>query len=234
MIEALPALDATRPLGRLTVERSPGGRGGRRSAGDHRDVRDLALVLAAAERAGVARWCLDTASDYAKVRVQFGRPIGQFQAVKHALADMLVAVEQCAAVAWDAAAAWECAAAESRRRAERALSARGWRVRSACRPAAHCAKECIQVLGGIGFTWEHDAHFYLEAGHGQPASSWPTWARSSTRWPPWPSAGARRRLTADLPDRGGGPPRAEVRLPWCEVAAAAAGPTSGPPWPRPG
>jgi alkylation response protein AidB-like acyl-CoA dehydrogenase len=70
------------------------------------DVRDLALVLAAAEGAGVARWCLDTASEYAKVRVQFGRPIGQFQAIKHALADMLVAVEQCAAVAWDAAAAW--------------------------------------------------------------------------------------------------------------------------------
>ena len=71
------------------------------------DVRDLALVLAAAESAGIARWCLDTASDYAKVRVQFGRPIGQFQAVKHALADMLVEVEQCAAVAWDAAAVLE-------------------------------------------------------------------------------------------------------------------------------
>ncbi len=69
-------------------------------------VRGLAFVLGSAESAGIARWCLETASDYAKVRVQFGRPIGQFQAVKHALADMLVAVEQCAAVAWDAAAAW--------------------------------------------------------------------------------------------------------------------------------
>ena len=69
-------------------------------------VRGLLLALAAAESAGIARWCLETASEYAKVRVQFGRPIGQFQAVKHALADMLVAVEQCAAVAWDAAAAW--------------------------------------------------------------------------------------------------------------------------------
>ena len=58
------------------------------------DVRGLALTLAAAESAGIARWCLHTASEYAKVRVQFGRPIGQFQAVKHALADMLVAVEQ--------------------------------------------------------------------------------------------------------------------------------------------
>ena len=76
-------------------------------------VRSLALVLSAAESAGLARWCLDTASDYAKVRVQFGRPIGQFQAVKHALADMLVAVEQCAAVAWDAAAAWSDADADA-------------------------------------------------------------------------------------------------------------------------
>ena len=80
------------------------------------DVRDLALVLAAAESAGMARWCLETASEYAKVRVQFGRPIGQFQAVKHALADMLVAVEQCAAVAWDAAAAWSASDERRRRR----------------------------------------------------------------------------------------------------------------------
>src|ERR1019366_10577092 len=84
------------------------------------EVRNLALVMAAAEGAGVARWCLDTASEYAKVRVQFGRPIGQFQAIKHALADMLVGVEQTAAVAWDASVAW--AAGDSA--AELALSAR--------------------------------------------------------------------------------------------------------------
>ena len=59
------------------------------------EVRHLALVMAAAEGPGWPRWCLETASDYAKVRVQFGRPIGQFQAIKHALADMLVEVEQC-------------------------------------------------------------------------------------------------------------------------------------------
>ena len=107
-VEALPALDGTRALGQLTIA-GPG-----KVTVPFReqvmvpddDVRGLALTLAAAESAGIARWCLQTAAEYAKVRVQFGRPIGQFQAVKHALADMLVAVEQCAAVAWDAAAAW--------------------------------------------------------------------------------------------------------------------------------
>ena len=156
-IETLPALDATRPVGHVVAQdialteetRLPG-------LSDH-DVRDLALVLAAAEEAGVARWCLDTASEYAKVRVQFGRPIGQFQAIKHALADMLVGVEQTAAVAWDAAAAWSGPEGAD----ERALSARVAGALS-LEAAAHCAKKCVQILGGIGFTWEHDAHFYLK------------------------------------------------------------------------
>jgi alkylation response protein AidB-like acyl-CoA dehydrogenase len=156
-IGTLPALDATRPVGHVVVQdvaltgetRLPG------LSGD--DVRDPALVLAAAEGAGVARWCLDTASDYAKARVQFGRPIGQFQAIKHALADMLVGVEQTAAVAWDAAAAWSGPEGAD----ERALSARVAGALS-LEAAAHCAKKCVQILGGIGFTWEHDAHFYLK------------------------------------------------------------------------
>src|ERR1019366_4320855 len=114
--------------------------------------RNLALVRAAAEGAGVARWCLDTASEYAKVRVQFGRPIGQFQAIKHALADMLVAVEQTAAVAWDAATAASHDGSDAgTAAAERSLSAQ---VAGAVTldAAAHCAKKCVQILGGIGFT----------------------------------------------------------------------------------
>jgi alkylation response protein AidB-like acyl-CoA dehydrogenase len=156
----LPALDATRPLGELQIERATITEDDRLTGLSTNDVRDLALVLAAAESAGLARWCLNTASDYAKVRVQFGRPIGQFQAVKHALADMLVEVEQCAAVAWDAANAWSLPADEPNA-GERALTARvaGSLTLNA---AAHCAKQCIQLLGGIGFTWEHDAHFYLK------------------------------------------------------------------------
>jgi 3-oxochol-4-en-24-oyl-CoA dehydrogenase len=156
----LPALDGTRPLGELVIERATHHHDDRLTGLSTDEVRDLALVLAAAEGAGLARWCLDTASDYAKVRVQFGRPIGQFQAVKHALADMLVEVEQCAAVAWDAANVWSLPADESSE-GERGLTAR---VAGALTldAAAHCAKQCIQLLGGIGFTWEHDAHFYLK------------------------------------------------------------------------
>src|SRR5581483_12207647 len=105
-VTALESLDATRPLGAVSADGLAVTDEGLLSNVTNADVRDLALVLVAAESAGIARWCLDTASDCAKVRVQFGRPIGQFQAVKHALADMLVAVEQCAAVAWDAASAW--------------------------------------------------------------------------------------------------------------------------------
>jgi alkylation response protein AidB-like acyl-CoA dehydrogenase len=163
--DALPALDPTRVIGALHFV------GGeiRLPASEQvlvpdETVRSLALVLSAAESAGLSRWCLDTASDYAKVRVQFGRPIGQFQAVKHALADMLVTVEQCAAVAWDAAAAWSetsDAADGVDAVANRHLSARI--AGSIALPgAAHCAKQCIQTLGGIGFTWEHDAHLYLK------------------------------------------------------------------------
>ena len=91
---ALPALDATRRLGQAEFDRSPLPAESRLEGVGPHEVRDLALVMAAAEGTGVARWCLETASEYAKVRVQFGRPIGQFQAVKHALADMLVEVEQ--------------------------------------------------------------------------------------------------------------------------------------------
>ncbi len=158
VVEPLPALDGTRHLGHLdlghgiTVDAShlfalPAG-----------EVRGLFLALAAAECAGTARWCLETASEYAKIRVQFGRPIGQFQAVKHALADMLVMVEQCAAVAWDAAAAWSEERPEDRGRDLSAHIAGAIGLEA----ATHCAKQCIQILGGIGFTWEHDAHLYLK------------------------------------------------------------------------
>jgi alkylation response protein AidB-like acyl-CoA dehydrogenase len=167
-VETLPALDGTRAMGALTI-----GGGGRVTVPldtqvmvSDDDVRGLALTLAAAESAGIARWCLQTASEYAKVRVQFGRPIGQFQAIKHALADMLVGVEQTAAVAWDAAAAWSGPSGGSGpdpadAANERALSARVAGALS-LEATAHCAKKCVQILGGIGFTWEHDAHFYLK------------------------------------------------------------------------
>ncbi|MEV8312726.1 acyl-CoA dehydrogenase [Streptomyces sp. NPDC059900] len=117
-------------------------------------VRDLACVLYAADACGVAGWALDTAVEHAKVREQFGRPIGQFQAVKHACADMLVRLEQARALAWDAARA---AGEPPQVRGLVAALAAG----AALDAAYSCAKDAIQILGGIGFTWEHDAHLYL-------------------------------------------------------------------------
>ncbi|MFE2286071.1 acyl-CoA dehydrogenase [Streptomyces sp. NPDC059443] len=117
-------------------------------------VRDLACVLFAADACGTAAWALHTAAEYAKVREQFGRPIGQFQGIKHLCADMLVRLEQARALAWDAAQAAEEPAEV---RSLVAALAAG----TALDAAYSCAKDCIQVLGGIGFTWEHDAHIYL-------------------------------------------------------------------------
>jgi alkylation response protein AidB-like acyl-CoA dehydrogenase len=117
-------------------------------------VRDLAAALAAAEAAAVAGWCARTAAEYAAIRYQFGRPIGSFQAVKHLCAQLLCRAETASVLAWDAARA---ADAEP-----------GALPLVAAAAAAHTldaavanAKDCIQVLGGIGFTWEHDAHLYL-------------------------------------------------------------------------
>jgi alkylation response protein AidB-like acyl-CoA dehydrogenase len=169
VVEALEPLDATRSLGTVTLGDVAVGLEGVFAGLSTAAVHELALVLAAAESAGGARWCLETASDYAKVRVQFGRPIGQFQAVKHKLADMLVAVEQAAAVAWDGAqvasagppgpAGSPGAGPDSADELALCAAVAGSVALGAF---AHCAKDCIQILGGIGFTWEHDAHLYLK------------------------------------------------------------------------
>ena len=122
-------------------------------------VRHVAVVLAAAEAAGIARWSLDTAVAHAKVREQFGRAIGSFQAVKHLCAEMLERTESVTAVAWDAAAARQDGpdqfAIASAVAGSVALDA-----------AVATAQDAVQVLGGIGFTWEHDAHLYLRRAMG--------------------------------------------------------------------
>lgn len=117
-------------------------------------VRDLACVLFAADACGTAAWAVHTAAEYAKVREQFGRPIGRFQGVKHLCADMLVRLEQARALAWDAA---NSADESPRVRSLVAALAAG----AALDASYSCAKDCIQILGGIGFTWEHDAHVHL-------------------------------------------------------------------------
>ena len=102
----------------------------------------------------MARWCLQTAVEYAKVREQFGKPIGGFQAVKHLCAEMLETAEAVTAAAWDAAGAASGDAEQWAYAADVAAA-------TAFDGAVEVAKACIQVLGGIGFTYEHDAHLYL-------------------------------------------------------------------------
>src|SRR5215471_5549657 len=115
---------------------------------------DLARVLLAAEATGVARECTTMAAEYAKVREQFGRPIAMFQAVKHHCANMLVAVELATAAVWDAARAAS--------RDDKEFSLTAAMAAALALPAADLdAQLNIQVHGGIGFTWEHDAHLYL-------------------------------------------------------------------------
>ena len=121
----------------------------------------LMSTLLSAEAVGVARWATDTASQYAKIREQFGRPIGQFQAIKHKCAEMIADTERATAAVWDAARAideasqnnWDITASK----VEFAAA-----VAATLAPAAaqRCAQDCIQVHGGIGFTWEHDTNVY--------------------------------------------------------------------------
>ncbi|MER7663829.1 acyl-CoA dehydrogenase [Streptomyces sp. NPDC096193] len=117
-------------------------------------VGDLAAVLLAAEACGVASRALEAATEHAGVREQFGRPIGQFQGIKHLCADMLIRLEQARALTWDAARA-------ARDEPEALGLVAALAAATALDAAYTCAKDCIQILGGIGFTWEHDAHLYL-------------------------------------------------------------------------
>jgi len=112
----------------------------------------LLRTIGAAAAAGGARASLDMALEYAKVREQFGRIIGSFQAIKHHLADMLVRVEVATAVSWDAARAADGEQADLASSAAAALAFDAFQQN---------AQKNIQILGGIGFTWEHDAHLLL-------------------------------------------------------------------------
>jgi alkylation response protein AidB-like acyl-CoA dehydrogenase len=116
---------------------------------------DLARIALAAEQVGGAERCLDMSVEYAKIRQQFGRPIGSFQAIKHKCADMLTMVESARSAAFYASA---LAAQGEAELAEAASSAKAF-----CSDTFfHCAGENIQIHGGIGFTWEHPAHLYFK------------------------------------------------------------------------
>ncbi len=174
------------------------------------DVLDLAAVLIAAEAAGIAGWCLETATEYAKVREQFGRKIGEFQAVKHICAWMLCRAEQIRAVAADAAHAVDTGSSELGLAAGVALAI-------ALDAAVETAKDCIQVLGGIGFTWEHDAHLYLRR-----ATAVRQLVGGSARWrarvAALTQAGVRRTVGVDLGAGEGEPNWDDLGL---DAAAAA-------------
>ena len=176
-------------------------------------VLDLAALLFGAEAAGVAIRCVTMAAEYGKVRVQFGRPIGQFQGVKHLCARMLVAVEQAHAVVWDAARALDEArtggataghhangdAANHRNGSDGAARlAAAIAAVIAVDAAVTCAQDCIQVHGGIGYTWEHDAHIYYRR-----ALTLRALTGSSGRWAEHVATlaldGAKRELNVDLP-----------------------------------
>jgi alkylation response protein AidB-like acyl-CoA dehydrogenase len=116
---------------------------------------DCAKVALSAEQVGGAQRCLDLSLDYAKTRVQFGRPIGSFQAIKHKLADMFVQVESARSASYYAA--WAAAHSEEELPAAAALA------KAYCSEAYFSvAAECIQIHGGVGFTWEHDAHLFFK------------------------------------------------------------------------
>jgi alkylation response protein AidB-like acyl-CoA dehydrogenase len=206
-VEPVVALDLSRRFGRVRAPWS----GGTAVPGLTRArVRRTTVAMAAAEASGVARWCLETATSYARVREQFGKPIGSFQAVKHLCAEMLETAEAVTAAAWDAADA--LAADEDQ--ADFAADVAG---AVALDGAVRVAQACIQVLGGIGFTFEHDAHLYLRRATTLRAllGGGDAWAASLAARA---ASGVRRRVEVDLGGRDAGV-REEVRARVAEVAA---------------
>jgi 3-oxochol-4-en-24-oyl-CoA dehydrogenase len=150
-VTALPGLDTTRSVGSVALS-------GVRVDADHvlrgaaRRAGTVFRILASAEAVGTSWAALEMARDYAKVREQFGRVIGTFQAVKHHLANMLISAEQATAATWDAARADDLDSAEFAAAVAAAL---------AIRTQIFNAEKNIQLHGGVAFTWEHDAHLYL-------------------------------------------------------------------------
>jgi len=153
----LATMDQTRKQARLEFAGTPAtlvGRDGEAAGGLEKTLQ-LAAVALAAEQVGGAQRVLDNAVEYAKNRMQFGRPIGSFQAIKHKCADMLLEVESAKSAAYYGA--WAAATDDE----ELALAAS--LAKSYCSEAYfHCAAENIQIHGGIGFTWEHHAHLYFK------------------------------------------------------------------------
>jgi alkylation response protein AidB-like acyl-CoA dehydrogenase len=205
-VTALAAVDLARPLASVRADAVPVPADRLLSGLDRGAVTSLAAILFGAEACGVADWAVRTAAEYATIRHQFGRPIGQFQAVKHRCARMLTGAEQAAAAVWDAA--------RMPPGPERVFAAAVAAV-VALDAAVDTANDCIQTLGGIGYTWEHDAHLYYRRALSLRALLGP-----SVRWRERVAAlameAAIKPVRVELPD-GDAEFRAEVRAELAEI-----------------
>jgi alkylation response protein AidB-like acyl-CoA dehydrogenase len=153
----LATMDQTRKQARLEFSATPARLIGVEGSGWDAVCRmlDLAAVALASEAVGGAQKCLEMSVEYAKVRIQFGRPIGSFQAIKHKCADMLVEVESAKSAAYYAM--WAASEGNDELPVVASLA------KAYCGEAYfHAAAENIQIHGGIGFTWEHPAHLYFK------------------------------------------------------------------------
>jgi 3-oxochol-4-en-24-oyl-CoA dehydrogenase len=206
-VTALHAVDLTRPLGNLRADDVLVSADRILSGLDRTAVMSLTAILFGAEACGIADWSVQTAADYAKIRHQFGRPIGQFQAVKHRCARMLTGAEQAAAAVWDAA---RTPPGRDREFASAVAAV------TALDAAVDAANDCIQTLGGIGYTWEHDAHLYYRRALSLRALLGP-----SVEWRERVAAmaahGAMRAPRVELPD-GDAEFRAAVRTELAEIS----------------
>lgn len=236
-VEPLQATDFSRPLARVVLSSAPA-----TPVDVSRErIENLTATVLAAEAAGITRWSLDTAVAYAKVREQFGKPIGSFQAIKHLCAEMLCRAEQAEVAAADAARA--ASAASDAEDADQFAIAAALAASVGIAAAKANVKDCIQVLGGIGCTWEHDAHLYLRRAHaigrflGGSRGGPERWLRRITALT---QDGVRRRLSIDLTEVES--QRAEIATTVAEIAAlpvekrqvalAQAG-LQAPHWPKP-
>jgi alkylation response protein AidB-like acyl-CoA dehydrogenase len=167
-VEPVSSLDMARQLADVTFDGAPGPLAVPYGEEAIRRALLTGAALLASEQAGVARWCLEETVAYLKVRRQFGRVVGGFQAIKHRLADLYAAVECATAAARYAAAA--LASGDDVPVAAHVAAAYCGEV------AVHAAEEAVQLHGGIGMTWEHPAHLYLkkakadQIAHGTPAA----------------------------------------------------------------
>jgi alkylation response protein AidB-like acyl-CoA dehydrogenase len=209
-ITEVAAVDLARPLATLHADGVAIAADRVMTGLDRTSVASLAAIVFGAEACGIADWAVHTAAEYAKIRHQFGRPIGQFQAVKHRCARMLTGAEQAAAAVWDAA--------RTEPGPDRDFAAAVAAV-VAVDAAVDAANDCIQTLGGIGYTWEHDAHLYYRRALSLRALLGPS-ARWRERVATLAMGGAIKPPRAELPE-GDAEFRAGVRAELAEVSRLA-------------